>query len=111
MSSEKRNVSILCDTGAQKSLITKDCADRLHLRLLRSERASLLGFGQKTTSNNLYDIVEVVLGTPSGKNLIIFEAMVVKSLNGIYMSGASDFAKKLYSKGIEIADFRFLNTK
>ena len=55
--SEQRNVSILCDTGAQKSLITEECADRLGLKVLLSERDSLLGFGQKRSANNTYDIV------------------------------------------------------
>merc|ERR1712240_322900 len=48
--SEQRNVSILCDTWAQRSLITKECADRLGLKVLRSERESLLGFGQRKST-------------------------------------------------------------
>ena len=75
--SEKRNVSVLCDTGAQRSLVTRECADRLSLKLLRVERASLLGYGQKASSNAAYDIVEMILGGPSGESQVVFEAMVV----------------------------------
>ena len=109
--SEQRNVSVLCDTGAQKSLVTKECADRLKLKVLREERASLLGYGQKSSSNSLYEIVEVILGRPCGRDKIVFEAMVVKSLNDIYMAGASLFAKRLHKKGIDMADWRFLVAK
>ena len=106
-----RNVSVLCDNGAQRSLVTADCAKKLGLKVLRQERACLQGFGQKSTHNSLYEIVEVKLGQPFDKNPIILDAMVVKNLNQIFMAGASAFAKKLSSKGIDLADWRFLRSK
>ena len=112
LSSDLRNVAVLCDTGAQRSLVTKECADRLSLKKLRIERACLLGYGQKSSQNSLYEIVEIVLWEPDGKKLIYLEAMVVKSLNSIQMAGASLFAKKIhYNNGIALADWRFLTTK
>ena len=40
-----RNVAILCDSGAQRSLITRECIDRLGLQVVRTERACLQGYG------------------------------------------------------------------
>ena len=107
----ERNIAVLCDNGAQRSLVTEDCARKLGLKVLRKERACLQGFGQRTSQNQLYEVVEVKLGQPFDKNPIVLDAMVVKNLNRIYMAGASQFAKKLHAKGIDLADWRFLRSK
>ena len=107
----RRNVSILADDGAQRTLISRECADRLNLPVLRTERASLLGYGQRSVVNEAYDIIEVKIGLPFDKHPVIMECMVVKKLNNIFMSGAATFAKKLVKAGWQVADWRFLNTK
>ena len=108
---ERRNLSVLADSGAQRTLISRECVERLNLPVIRTERASLQGYGQKSCSNESYDIVEVLLGKPFDKNPIVMSCMVVKSLNKIYMAGAAQFAKKLARVGMVVADWRFLNAK
>ena len=107
----ERNVAVLCDNGAQRSLVTADTARKLGLKVLRKERACLQGFGQRTSTNSLYEVVEVQIGQPFDKNPIVLDAMVVKSLNKIYMAGICQYAKKLHAIGIDLADWRFLRTK
>ena len=105
---ERRHFSILCDLGAQRSLITESCVRRLNLKVVRKELAGLQGLGQTSCTVVPYDVVEVVVGSPQGKHSVRFDALVVSSLNSIYMPGANRMARKLHSKGVVMADWRFL---
>ena len=56
-------------------------------------------------------MVSISLGLPNYCKQAIFDAYVVDNLNQIHMAGVSKFAKKLQSKGIDLADWRLGNTK
>ena len=109
-----KNVAILADTAAQKSLVSKELADRLKLPIIREERASILGFGQNKADNKNYKVVELTLGSPEGRanqKPIKINALVVNNLNPIKMTGVCKFASRLQSKGINLADSRLVNYK
>ena len=61
-----KNVAILADTAAQKSLVTKELADRLKLPIAKQERASILGFGQNKADSKIYKVIELTLCSPDG---------------------------------------------
>ena len=63
-----QNIAILADTAAQRSLITKEAADRLKLPIISEERASILGYGQVKATNQVYKVVEITLGPPKGSD-------------------------------------------
>ena len=109
-----QNIAILADTAAQRSLITKEAADRLKLPIISEERASILGYGQVKATNQVYKVVEITLGPPKGsdnKKPVIINALVVGGMNPIFMTGISKFALKLKSKGLDMADSRLVNSK
>ena len=62
----EKNVAILADTAAQKSLVTKELADRLKLPIIKQERASILGFGQNKADSKIYKVIELTLCSPDG---------------------------------------------
>ena len=110
----ERNIAILADTAAQRSLVTKELADRLKLPIIAQERASILGYGQGKAENRLFKVTEITLGSPDGrtdKKPIKLSALVVSSLNPIYMTGISKFATRLQTKGLDLADRRLVNSK
>ena len=57
----EKNVQILLDVGAQRSLVTKACASRLGLVPVAHEMTSLKGYGQRKTITRKYDIVQLLL--------------------------------------------------
>ena len=63
----ERNIAILADTAAQRSLVTKELADRLKLPIIAQERASILGYGQIKAENRLFKVTEIILGSPDGR--------------------------------------------
>ena len=103
----ERNINVLTDTAAQRSLISKDIVDKLKLKVIRHEPASLQGFNNNTPKKVMYKVVEIVMGK-AGQKPIKLDALVVKSLNSIHMTGACEVAKRLDRKGLPLADFRFL---
>ena len=106
---DKRYFSILCDNGAQRSIVTAACAKRLNLKVIRRELAGLQGLGQTNCSVVPYDVVELFVGSPCGSHSIRFDALVVSNLNNIFMPGATNFARKIHAHGYPLADWRFLN--
>ena len=109
-----RNIAILADTAAQRSLVTKDAVNRLKLPIISEERASILGYGQSSATNKLYKVTEITLGSPDGcenKKPVTLNALVVAAMNPIYMTGASKFALRLQNKGLDMADRRLVNSK
>ena len=108
---EQRNVSVMADTGGQRTLITKAAATRLGLDVIGSERACLQGFGTKGGSNHKFDIVSIKLGMVGNENPVTLDAFVVPSLNPLHMAGAAKIAKKLALKGVTLADWRLLDSK
>ena len=110
----ERNIAILADMVAQRSLVTKELADRLKLPIIAQERASILGYGQIKAENRLFKVTEITLGSPDGrtdKKPIKISALVVGGLNPIYMTGICKFATKLQTKGLDLADRRLVNSK
>ena len=101
----------LCDTAAQRSLITKACADRLGLKVKCTELVSLLGFGQTKPECRQYEVVNIMLGSNSNHKPITIDALVIKKISDIYMAGASSFAKRIEKKGYTLADERLGNCK
>ena len=108
---EKRTVALMLDSGGQRTLVTREVADRLGFEVIGQENACLQGFGAKHGTNNTYDVVSIKLGRITEKHPICIDAFVVPKLNKLHMAGASKFARKLNSKGFSIADWRLLNSK
>ena len=57
---EQRNLRALLDSAAQKTLISKAAVDRLNLKVDSSEKACLLGYGNKRLTNNICNIYSVI---------------------------------------------------
>ena len=98
------------DTGAQRTLITKHCAQRLNLPIVRREKASLVGFGQKSASNAIYDVISLTLRKPGESRAIKLEAYIVPHINSCHLTGASKIAKKLHQRGVRLADWKLITT-
>ena len=111
LSPDKRVDGVLLDNAAQRSLISKECAQRLCIKVIRKDRINLLSYGSKVPESNLFEIVSICLGRNDKHRPVTFEALVVKSINPICMAGASGFAKKLENKGFCLADDRLVRTK
>ena len=58
------NVGVLLDTGAQRSLVSKECVKRLGLPTVATEKACLQGVGQVRASIKNNDVVRLALGPP-----------------------------------------------
>ena len=110
----ERNIAVLADTAAQRSLVTKELANKLKLPIIAQERASIIGYGQVKAESRLYKVTEITLGSPDGnidKKPVKMNALVVNGLNPVYMTGACKFATRLQSKGLKLADRRLVNSK
>ena len=107
----QRNIRTLLDSAAQKTLISKTAAERLNLKVIRSEKACLQGYGNKRPSNNVFNIVRVQLGSPYSDRKVCCEAYVVESLNSVHMLGVAKLAKRLESKGVLLGDWLLINSK
>ena len=92
-------------------MVAKDTAVKLGLNIIGTERACLIGYGNKRPQNSSFNVVSVSLTLPNYNNVVKFDAYVVDKLNPVHMVGASKFAKKLQSKGCKLADWRLTNTK
>ena len=104
----------MADTAAQKSLVTKELADRLKLPIIKQERASILGFGQNKADSKIYKVIELTLCSPDGcanQKTLKINAYVVNNLNPIHMTGICKFVSRLQNKGINLADRRLVNSK
>ena len=108
---EQRNVALMLDSGGQRTLVTREAADRLGLEIVGRENACLQGYGAKHGSNSKFDVVNIKLGRVTENYPICLDAFVVPSLNKLHMAGASKFSKKLESKGIRLADWRLTESK
>ena len=108
---EQRNIAILADSAAQRTLVSKETVDRLGLDIIGTERACLIGYGNKKPQNNSFNVVSISLGLPRYNNSVKFDAYVVDKLNPVHMAGVAKFAKKLQNKGLNLADWRLINNK
>ena len=63
----ERNRGVLVDTGAQRSLISRETVDRLGLRMTSIEPALLQGFEQAEPKNLNYQVAEIIMGKPGHK--------------------------------------------
>merc|ERR1712082_524355 len=90
---EQRNIAILADSAAQRTLVSKETVDRLGLDIIGTERACLIGYGNKKPQNNSFNVVSISLGLPRYNNSVKFDANVVDNLNPVHMVGAAKFAK------------------
>ena len=73
----QRNIAVLADTAAQRSLVTKDAVARLGLESIGSERACLVGYGNKKPQNSAFNVVTISLSLPNCKTNAIIDAYVV----------------------------------
>ena len=105
----KRTVSALLDTGAQRTLITSEIVDRLGLEIVQREETNLQGFGDLKPTNKIHDIAKVILGKVDSKQISVL-AIVVENLSSIFMTGACAMGKRL-SKYTILADYGLLNGK
>ena len=108
---EERNLSLLLDSGGQRTLVSREAAERLGLEVIRKEDACLQGYGSRSGKNNKFDVVNIKLGRMAERDPICIDAFVVPKMNPLHMAGASKFAKKLVSKGIRLADWRLTESK
>ena len=72
----QRNIAVLADTAAQRSLVTKDAVARLGLESIGSERACLVGYGNKKPQNSAFNVVTISLSLPNCKTNAIIDAFV-----------------------------------
>ena len=107
----QRNVMTFVEQCAQRTLVTKSLADRLGLQVESPEKACLLGFGAKRPVNTIFNIVKVPLGIPFSNKEVQVDAYVVDKLNPVHMLGIAKLAKKIQGKGIQLADWRLINSK
>ena len=105
----ERQVALMLDSGAQRSVITNDMVEAMQFPIIGTERIALQGFNEKSPRSLEYKVVQVTLGK-TGKYPIIFDALVVKNINQFYQAGAASFAKKV-ARVATLADPRFLCTK
>ena len=59
------NVAILADSAAQRTLVAKETAEKLGLDIIGTERAFLIGYGNKRSQNNSFNVVSVSLTLPN----------------------------------------------
>merc|ERR1712237_52447 len=105
----ERQVALMLDSGAQRSVITSDMVEAMQFPVIATERIALQGFNDKSPTALEYKVVQVTLGK-TGKYPIIFDAVVIKNINKFVQAGAASFAKKI-ARVATLADPRFLNTK
>ena len=91
-----RAVAALLDSGAQRSLITKDAVDRCGFTIKAIEPATLQGFDNDTPKNKNYKVAEVIMGKV-GKKPVVLDALVINKINSIQMTGICALAKKVAS--------------
>ena len=53
----QRNVAILADSAAQRTLVAKDTAEKLGHNIIGTESACLIGYGTKRPQNNSFNVV------------------------------------------------------
>ena len=70
---DQRNIAILADSAAQRTLVSKSTADRLGLDIIGTERACLIGYGSKKPINKAFDVVLISLGLPNYNNPAKFD--------------------------------------
>ena len=91
--------------------MSKETAEKLGLDIIGTERACLIGYGNKKPQNNSFNVVSISLGLPKYNNSVKFDTYVVDKLNPVHMVGAAKIAKKLQTKGFNLADWRLTNNK
>ena len=108
----EKQVACMLDTGAQRSVITKQCVLSMGFPIVGQERVALQGFNERSPRNLTYKVAQVQIGKihKSAKPITI-DALVVNDINRLKMVGAAAFAKKLAKKNYSLADHRLLNTK
>ena len=111
LSPDMRNISVMLDSGAQRSLISRDAATRLGLDIIGKDKASLLGYGSSRAQNNIFDVAAISLGRLNDPHPVKLDAYVVNKLNPLHMAGASAFSRKLQKMGVQLADWRLYSTK
>ena len=79
--------------------MSKETAEKLGLDIIGTERACLIGYGNKKSQNNSFNVVSISLSLPKYSNSVKFDAYVVDKLNPVRMAGAAKFAKKHHNKG------------
>ena len=107
-----RQIAVMLDSGAQRSVITKNAVQSMKFPIVGTEKVALQGFNERSPRSLTYNVAQIQLGKPpNGSKSITIDALVVADINKLMMVGAAAFAKKLAKKGHTLADHRFLNTK
>ena len=60
---EQRTVALMADSGGQRTLVSREAANRLGLEVIGRERACLQGYGARSGANNTFDVVNIKVGS------------------------------------------------
>ena len=105
-------VALMMDSGAQRSVITKQAVQSMKFPIVGTEKVALQGFNERSPHSLTYNVAQIQLGKPfPGSKNITIDALVVGDINRVMMVGAAAFAKKLSKKNYSLADYRFLTSK
>ena len=107
-----RQIACMLDSGAQRSVITKNAVLSMKFPIVGTEKVALQGFNERSPRSLTYNVAQIQLGKPlSGSKPITIDALVLGDINRLMMVGAAAFAKKLSKKNHFLADYKFLTTK
>ena len=104
-----RQIAIMIDSGAQRSVVSSSLVEKLHFPIVHEEKIALQGFNDHSPKSKIYSVVQIQMGR-EGKKPIVLEALVVKSINAFVLSGAASFAKKV-AEHWPLADYRLVSSK
>ena len=91
-----RQVSVRMDSGAQRSVITKNAVQSMKFPIVGTGKVALQGFNERSPRSLTYNVAQIQLGKPlSGSKPITIDTLVVGDINRLMMVGAAAFAKKL----------------
>ena len=66
----ERNIAALVDSGAQRSVVTKEVVERLGLVIKNTEPATLQGFDNQSPKNRNYKVAEILMDKAVKKSLL-----------------------------------------
>ena len=96
-----RQVALMMDSGAQRSVITKQAVQSVKFPIVGTEKIALQGFNERSPRSLTYNVAQIQLGKPfPGSKNITIDALVVGDINRLMMVGAEAFAKKMIKKSI-----------
>ena len=96
-----KSTSILLDTGAQQSLISRKVVEALQIKIVDRVYTALVGFDSSKPKPKYYDIVRLTLYKPGFAGKARVTALVIDHSPSVCtMAGIFNFAKKLHKLGL-----------